>query len=330
MLNLRDVQDVRTVITHASCPDGTASALLVKDALPRAEVKFVHHGSKEYENLQAVPNMLFVDFSPPAERAQEFVNAGAMILDHHKSARDVVALFGDRGVFGDEVADPGVCGAVLAYKNIWEPLLVQRGLGWDFVEDFATLAGIRDTWQRQSPRWREANVLASALYFFPASHWMEQLESQQFFMKNKQSVAFWDEKKALGEILWTKKEKSTARNLEKIFRWTSPKGTRCVIFEGTHQSSDTAESLGNEADLVVGFSYSCENGQIKLGVSTRSHTHYNCAELATKMGGGGHTKAAGFSVNLDVWDDSSTNPYAYLTGLITAWERGNEEVPVVL
>src|ERR1700754_3177520 len=104
-LSLEKLQAVKTIVTHDRCADGVMSSIILKDVLPEAEVKFLQYGV-EQEELEAAPNMLFCDFSPHPKRVTDFVAAGALVLDHHKTARDVVSAFGADGVFGDEVADP--------------------------------------------------------------------------------------------------------------------------------------------------------------------------------------------------------------------------------
>ena len=75
---------VKTIICHGgNCPDGVASAILLHDVLPDAELKFVQYGTEEQKALRATSGMLFADFSPHAETFQKFVDAGAIVLDHH-------------------------------------------------------------------------------------------------------------------------------------------------------------------------------------------------------------------------------------------------------
>src|SRR5256885_13008647 len=71
---------VRTIVAHDECADGTASAILLHDALPGAEVVFADYGGAAGRPV-AGPGLLFCDFSPPAARADEFVAAGAIVLD---------------------------------------------------------------------------------------------------------------------------------------------------------------------------------------------------------------------------------------------------------
>lgn len=342
-MNLSDFQAVKTIIVHDNCADGLASAILLHDVLPDARIQFVQYGTAEYVTLKAEPNMLFADFAPSADRADEFVKAGALILDHHKGSKAVIDMFGDRAVFGDEIKDPGVCGAVLAYREVWLPLLQKE---YDaevanrpgdpdphykyknlisFAEQFVTLAGIRDTWQRKSPLWRQANVQVEVLNFMPRDRWMG--------MPFKDIASQWDSKYGwIGDVLLERHEKHIEKTVKGAHRFTTQKGTRVVCFDGVRASSDAAELLDKSADLVVGFGYLEEDmphmttdpldtqtirRSTKMILSTRSHTHYDCCALAKAYGGGGHTKAAGFNREISVND---VNPYSMIEALVTMYE----------
>ena len=312
MIDPNKLDAVTTIVVHDHCPDGMASAILLKDAYyaQHVDILFMKYGSDELKALPATPGMLFCDFSPPADRAEEFVQAGAIVLDHHKTAKDTVTRF-EHSVFGDEVADPGVCGAVLAFRHVWLPrrgnMLVQRL----FAEDFATLAGIRDTWQRQSPRWQEACNQAYILNFFPPG---ELLASKTL----THIAARWKEDYLpIGKILAQREADKIQSAIQKGLRCTSSAGRKVIIFPGTGSTSDAAEALGAEVDLVVGFECLAENGRTKVIFSTRSHTDFDCSAFCKSYGGGGHTRAAGFSMDLD---DCDPQPFAFFRNLLDQWE----------
>jgi len=122
-MNIDHMKNIKKLICHGpNCADGKASALILHDALPEAEIVFCNYGTPEYKALTPEPGVLFCDFSPYVEReqgpkdppmtaygralAQAWVDAGTIVLDHHKGCADLVALFGDRGVFADEKAEP--------------------------------------------------------------------------------------------------------------------------------------------------------------------------------------------------------------------------------
>jgi oligoribonuclease NrnB/cAMP/cGMP phosphodiesterase (DHH superfamily) len=308
---------VKTVVVHENCADGTASAILIKDAFPGRplDIRFMQYGTDAYRNLQPEPGMLFCDISPPAETAQAFVDAGALILDHHKTAKAVAKQFGDNGVFGDEAAHPGVCGAVLAYRHVWWPRVGTQpsALFTDqFAQDFSVLAGIRDTWQRQDPRWRDACVQVYVLDFIPNEMWLSKTLDQI-------SASWASEYKPLGEVIYARNAKGIDRALLGAHRFTTSKGTRVVTFDGLKTTSDAAEQLGDTADLIVGFMPTADDGQPKYLFSTRTRGVYDCAKLAKAHGGGGHTKAAGFQVAIN--PATALNPYAFVEALVERHEN---------
>lgn len=347
MISIDKLRAVTRLCTHASCPDGIASALIVKDALPNVRVSFMAYNTAELAALPAEPGLLFVDFTPPRERVAEFVAAGSVCLDHHPTARDIVEAFGENGVFG--LNERNECGAWLAYEHVWRAVraeqLAEAGcVGvWaperNKVRDFAELAAIRDTWKKDAPQWREACEQAALLLFWP----FEDLDIQSDIVLGSD----------LGRVLVNKQLSAAERSLDEAHRFTTTKGTRVVMFQGTSTTSDAAEiqeGRSDERDLVVGFHYrsepcsSCGGGgdndpsgeqgdsplcpkcggfgsALKLQFSTRSHTGYDCAAFAkSHPGGGGHKAAAGFTV--EVSPELSANPYQVFRILLEEFENG--------
>lgn len=357
MLDLNKLMLVDTVVVHDNCPDGMASAILLKDAFYGRQVEFlfVQHNTDVHKNLSPRPNVLFADFVPYAETEpvpgderkrqlteagrhtiQQWVDAGAYVLDHHKTAKDlgIIDMFLQAGqcVFGDEVANPGVCGAVLSYEHVWKPLRGDLAIQNIFAAEFARLAGIRDTWQKTSPDFREASLQAAVLGFFPRERWLGTTLTD---LASRWKSEF----RPIGEVLMEKQEKSVKGVLEKAYHFTTAKGTRVVCFDGIKKSSDAAEVVGDTADLVIGFGYLSEPGNTahmtqdsldrviaefggllipRMILSTRSHTTYNCSALASYYGGGGHTKAAGFNRTLK---QSDPQPFEMIRQLVEAFEN---------
>jgi hypothetical protein len=367
MIPLDKLRSVKTIITHDSCPDGTMSALLLKDAYAQAglevEIKFVQYGTQAYKTLTPTPNMMFCDFSPfvpeefidpknpllgkklDQEKLKPWLESDAIILDHHKGAKLFVQALGEeRCEFGDEVEHPGVAGAMLAYRHVWLPfyanttkaawaeksgqkpilqpaktveeLAAEMGSPVEDAHDrvvriheteharareAALLAGIRDTWQNKSEHWDAGNELAEVLRLFPNEDWLAQ--SRPF---HPDSDAWWNQRMKLGKMLWAKHMKRVRENVDNAWRFTSIAGTRVVVFPGVHLSSDAAEVVDTSADLIMAFDYDAEVPKTggapirKIIYSTRSHTTFDCMNLAKGFGGGGHTKAAGFNVEFGV------------------------------
>lgn len=316
-MNIETLKAVKTIYVHGGgCPDGIASAILLHDALPSAKIRFVQYNSEEHLNLQAGPGVLFADFTMKEDQVKAFVDAGTIVLDHHKGAKDIVSAFGDNGRFGDEATEPGVCGAVLCYRHVWMPVMAAfggpaRDVGAAQALDFATLAGIRDTWQRKDPRWSEACAQAEMLRFFPEDRW---LALERPFSRSHADL--WDERRRVGAMLVEKHARSVKKTLEKSWRFKSAKGTRVTVFEGTSMSSD-ASDVAEETDLVIGLGFVIENGKQTMIFSTRTRGAYNCLALCKSFGGGGHSSAAGFSLDIT---ERSLNPYQLAELLVNEHE----------
>lgn len=288
MLPLDALKDVRKIIVHDHCPDGIASALILQEVLPEAKLTFVQYSTPAHTLMSAEPGLLFCDFSPPAERVQEFVEAGAIVLDHHRTARPVVEAFGQRGVFGDEQTEPGVSGAVLAYREVWKPLMSDSPMAAQ-VEDFAVLCGIRDTWQKHHPRWHESCVAAYALRFPPLLSFFG-IGVSQFLTEN------WDKYRWAGEVRYLKALSDANKAVKGSYRYVTKAGTSIAMFQGTTLTSDAAEDSAAQVDLIVGFETMFEHDRPTYVYSLRSRRAFDCAAFARAHGGGGHSKAAGFSM----------------------------------
>lgn len=333
---IEKLQALKHIVVHDKCPDGTVSAMILKWCLPDAKVEFIQYDTPEHEILEAKPGTIFADFSPwmpglpedptdedlrireeAKKKLQTHVEAGAIVLDHHKTQRDVVAEFGELGVFGDEKTEPGVCGAVLAFREIAlqlkpKPFLVVHGPNdHKIIEKVATLAGIRDTWQTQDPRWREACEQATALDFWPDAELLK-LDPGQ-----------WGEKLELGPMLFQRRLDWAKRCGDNSFRFTSEAGTKVAVFEGVKAASDVAEHLHTEVDLIIGFDIFMQAGEPVMIFSTRSHTDFDCAAFCTAHKGGGHTRAAGFK---HVLQPEDPNPFYLARKVLEEYEARDRGV----
>jgi hypothetical protein len=297
-----NIREVKTIVTHEGCADGIASALIIACLLNTADVhgwtiKFVHYNTPEHEGLAAEPNTWFVDMSPPASRVDEFIGLNNVrVVDHHRTARLIVEAFGAGGLFGDEQLEPGVCGALLLWRSL-RPQVVdleydgQPGLYSTefiaFIDRFARLVGIRDTWQRQNPEWDKACVMAEVLRFFGYERLLTR-GGLRFLFDNEVEMS------ELGQLLIDKHRERVAQAINRGMR-AELAGRRVLLMPGIGVTSDAAEMLGDEVDLVVGFDCAYELDRWKYIYSLRSHTDFDCADFCKNNGGGGHTRAAGFS-----------------------------------
>jgi hypothetical protein len=328
-ISIERLKNVKRLVTHANCPDGVASALIVRDALPDVEVLFVKHGTEQHRELEPRPGTLFVDFSPHVEKddlfqvVKHWVEAGTIVLDHHPTQRDVTMAFVEAGLGAYGENDRGECGAWLAYEHVWRALKGDHHFqidGADFglsVRNFAELAGVRDTWKKDDPRWYKACLQAEALMFWSFDH----VDLDEFVESSEMTT--------LGGRLFEKKLEHARAAIAESHRFQTPRGTRVLLFQGVTPTSDAAELLEKDPyldgrgdrhapDIVAGFHYRVDAGKLQLTFSTRSHTGYDVGAFCKAHGGGGHTAAAGFTVS----GEMSANPYTVFKLLLQEWESG--------
>lgn len=274
---------MNTIVTHADCPDGYASALILKDAFPPAEVIFMQHGSKEHREFTGRNDVLFCDFVPHESTIESWLKTNVRVLDHHVTSRHVVEAL--HGVYKEDR-----CGAQLAF-DVWKdnvhlaPTNASRRTidGYDYhtpvVKHFADRAAVRDLWKTSDEDWNSACAQASTLMLYG---WRR-------LSQIKECLWAYNDFTDVGEMLLEHRAEEVKTAVKNAVRMTLA-DRRVVLFQNKMLSSDVAEHLGKEADVVVGFSFVGD----EIEYSTRSHTGFDCARLAKALGGGGHQAAAGF------------------------------------
>jgi hypothetical protein len=323
MISIDCLRAVKRIIVHMQtadtpCADGRASALIAHAALPDAPIVEMAYGSPEHEALAVEPGMLFLDFSPPKTRLLDFVCAGgaagyaagepgAIVLDHH--GPELVEPFGELGIFGDN--EKVESGAMLALTHVLGPLhevrfgdLTQEAFARAAARKIASLAAIRDTWQRSSPRWDDACAMSAALVFPP----LDDLLAMDV-------VRFAEMARDLGPMLLAKRREEVAQAAATAVKMTIA-GHRVAVIPSLTLTSDVAELLAAEADITAGFAYVHE-AAVRLQFSLRSRGAVDVQAIARYHGGGGHKAAAGFARPVDTSPRAlAASPYASLRFLL--------------
>lgn len=271
---------IKHIVTHANCPDGVASAIIMKRAYKEARVSFVQYGKPSLLEIEAEQGMLFVDMTPPRERLKEFLMVNAVVLDHHETQKDIVLALG--GTYGEN--DKLECGAALAFDYCKRNARLHPNyLMW--YSDFAFLAAVRDTWQRDSPSWTRACEQASVLVTLPPETFFDMPEERLHTLF-----------KDIGPGLYTKQLARAESAAHGAWRDNCQGVSYALLQDGIGIISDATDFVDDDVDLVVGFYYS-EN---TLRFSLRSRRGFDCASFAKCWGGGGHRAAASFSTE---WTD---------------------------
>lgn len=294
MIPLEALRAVKRCVVHANCADGRASAIILHAALPDAEIVEVCHNSAGHKAIEPTEGLLFCDMVPWIDLGKpsiaEWVDSGAIVLDHHEGTRDVVSAFGERGVFGDN--DRCESGAWLAFEEV---LRVARSTPVSVLDywSLSKLAAIRDTWQRTSPDWHNACRLSEVLRFLPLDECLSRDAENILLLAND-----------IGRVLWSKKQKAAEKAAANAVRVTVA-GQRVAIVPTRALAEDVCDLLGDVVDIVAGFDYHHDDGGVFLKWSLRSHAGVDVSAIARTNGGNGHAAAAGFGVPVVL---SSTGP----------------------
>lgn len=307
MLSVDDLNRVHTAVCHRNgearpCPDGTASAILVHDALPKARIAFASH--EELRDFPIEEGLLFCDVTPPESwmiRAGE-ARARPILLDHHETARRVVEM-SPLGVFASH---PSQSGATLAYRHVWRPIMEMMGRSvfdhhdrGERARRFALLASVRDTFQKSSEDWEAACFQAEAL----ALHeWEDFAEiGDPFGDGDGGGFGRLTAMLGAGRPLFRKRMAVAAQAWRGAIKVETHAGTKLGIVN-TLDTSDVEEHAAKEGSVVVGFqlvaSASSEHDRPIMRLSLRSSFH-DVGAFCQWLGGGGHRAAAGASVDAE-------------------------------
>lgn len=331
MIPIEVLRQVSVVYCHAKCPDGLASAMILKDAFrmlgttPR--IQFLVHNTKDHRDAivrhyQHSQNgrALFCDIAPHPDIYRDHVVAGDIVLDHHIGAKEIVEAFGELGVFAHEDEEPGVSGAVLAFREVWEPVSNGKPSNvypYDKIKDFAECVGVRDTWQTEDPRFTRGQYISKRIMSSPGDRMSE-------LGWLARAPYLHEEEINQGRVLFENHMLAVRQTYDQVVSLFvgPPDGVGLYVFQeqaaGHRVTSDVAEMIRSGLEkigarhrvLIAGFSYVVERpGEApRLVYSLRQANGFDVCAFAKANGGGGHTKAAGFSVELEM-GDSVFNPY---------------------
>lgn len=310
------VHPIEHIYVHADCPDGLASAMILSHIWPDASVTFVVHNSREHGFGTAHPHSIWCDIAPHEGNAAQWRDAGAIVLDHHVSAREVVESFGDRGVYADIKAHPGVSGAVLAAK------LYERELPNDpanAVVGFARIVGIGDTWQTHDPNFTFSRQQAAALMLYGPKHLVT--PSHPPYLLGHELEA--------GQVVYDQQMSQVRKILDEVSvghytfgGW----GINAIVFNDSTSAlvndvAEQAKSIAFKADFAASFHYRKDRS---LKWSLRSiRSDFDVLPIAVAGGGGGHARAAAFAIGVTSLDN--VNPWDTLYWVLDRWYNNQKK-----
>jgi oligoribonuclease NrnB/cAMP/cGMP phosphodiesterase (DHH superfamily) len=259
---------VNVVIYHADCTDGFGSAYSAWKLLGnRAEYYACKHGQTP-PNVKD-KNVVILDFSFNNATTKKMIEEAneLLVIDHHKSA--VVELHD----ISNTIFDMNKSGAILAWEFFHPgkeaPKFIQ------YITD-------RDLWKWELPYSKE----------FSAAFDMVPYDFEEFEKFEDDSV-FDDAVKRGSYILAYSKtvvkkvcDKAASRKID---------GKEVLVVNSSHWMSEIGARLAPDCDIAMIWYYDHNDKIIK--VSLRAfHDKIDVSEVSKKYGGGGHKKAAGFTL----------------------------------
>jgi len=267
---------VNCVIYHADCSDGFGAAWSAWKRLGnRAEYHACKHGQPPPDVRGKTVAILDFSFSNAVTKRMIEEAEGLIVIDHHRTA--MIELHD----ISNTHFDMNHSGARLAWDFFHPghppPKLIS------YIED-------RDLWKWELPYSKEFSAAFDMVPF-----------TYEDFEKFEDDSVFDDAVKRGSYILAYSKtvvkkicEKASRRKLA---------GHDVLVVNATHWMSEIGARLSPDCDVALIWYYD-HNGRLNK-VSLRSfHDHIDASELAKRFGGGGHKKAAGFSLPADRHIDS--------------------------
>ncbi len=262
---------VDCVIYHANCTDGFGSAFSAWKLLGnRAEYHACSHGDKP-PNVKG-KNVVILDFSFNNKTTKKLIKEAnnLLVIDHHKSA--VVELHD----ISNTIFDMSKSGATMAWEFFHPgkepPKFIQ------YITD-------RDLWKWELPYSKE----------FSAAFDMVPFEFEEFEKYEDDSV--FDDAVKRGSYILAYSKTVVKKVCEKAVSKTY-KEMNVLVVNSSHWMSEIGAKLSPDCDFALIWFYDHDEQRTK--VSLRAfHDHIDVSDVAKDFKGGGHKKAAGFTLPKD-------------------------------
>ncbi|MCW9048670.1 MAG: phosphohydrolase [Gammaproteobacteria bacterium] len=263
-------------IYHANCPDGFAAAWVVRKALGDRVVFFGGVHQKQPPDVMGM-DVLIVDFSYKKEIVQKMLKTASSItiLDHHISAKNDLQFLLDEGLV-EGVFDINRSGAMITWEWFYPteeaPKLIQH------IQD-------RDLWRFQLTDTREITTgLASYPYDFDV--W------DKFMNYNSSEL---DSLKADGVAIERKLQKDILELISTGVRRMVIGGYNVPVLNVSSAYISDAGNLMSKDEPFAACYWDHADGR---SFSLRSSVNgIDVSKVALLYGGGGHEKAAGFTIS---------------------------------
>lgn len=267
-------------IYHANCPDGFSAAWAVWKKFGDAVTYWpAHHNEPPPWDLIKGKDVVMCDFAYPKDLMIEITGAAesVIVLDHHETAEAIIKPMMAQGWVEGEF-DMDRCGSMITWEYFHDdpppPMLL-------YIQD-------RDLWQWEMKHSREINeYVLSHEYTFPV--WDELMGHTDFENCYLEGRAIRRKKiRDLKELI--------PATIQPLSYW-GKYGAFCNLpYTLGSDGCDLMLQAMPELDWA-GYWWMNDKREYKFGLRSRDAEVFSVSKMASRFGGGGHGKAAGFTLS---------------------------------
>lgn len=273
---------MRIVLYHANCSDGFGAAYAVAQRYGTSDTTYravQYRDELRLDDFDGVGELYLLDitFALPTMMALRDRAKRLIVIDHHRTAEAVLRYF-DCNV---KIFDLEHSAAWLTYRYLYpEQDMQDMPILYDYIED-------RDLWRFSYPLSREINAyIRSFAHSFGVWSEVETSLELRFDSCIEQGVAILRSQQQTVDAL------QSEAFMSRIAGYTVP------VVNANHLLSEIGESLLKRFPDAPFAAVYFDTPSHRV-YSLRSSERFDCSLVAQAFGGGGHARAAGFSLPLE-------------------------------
>ncbi len=269
------------IIYHDRCPDGSAAAWCARQALGSNNCVFypaIHGKAPPFRKVRAADKTFILDFSYGREDMEQMAGlTDLLVLDHHASAQ--ARCHGlDFCQFDMKRSGAGMA---------WDHFFPGQERPWfiDYVED-------RDIWKWEFGNSREALAYIDTM--------PKNFDTWDLLNGGHVTLGECVDKGAAICLYLTQYDEEVIEASKRLISFTDPSGEKhedIPIINASYKGiSDLVNKIATGHKFGIGW-FHRNDGKYQFSVRVEENSDFDASKFASLYGGGGHKKAAGFSLH---------------------------------
>lgn len=290
------------IIHHDHCMDGIMSAYVAYNSLLNDSLKVMpaQYNNKYVDKISPHEEVMYVDFCPSKDDLDFLLNVNlnkVMVIDHHQTSLPTLELFKDHPNL-KYIHDNSKSGALLTMEYF------QTEDGITYTQSIIKLVNYvsdRDLWKFKLHKSRE--IMEGILSKVD----LNKYKSIDNLFNHRNEIDF-DELEEIGKQILKFKEKIIESNIDKNKEVTMF-GVKLLMKNTVNFISDTGNKICTKYGTPSLTYFIDQNLNVIFSLRSLDNM-VDVSKIATKMGGGGHRNACGFTGNLKTLDDIVKGVYS--------------------